>query len=427
MRFPRDISPAVSLSSQGSASAAPGCGASAPVSSAALRPARPVLAGAACAITAVITLTCQPAAADEHIERGQEGDLTPFLAEPALQLTNLFPDQRFPNVVVATDGTVVATWGATSIHARRSGDGGESWGDPVLVAERGIHGGGVTVDEVNGHIWLFVEDGHPPSPLSVYRSTDHGETWQAVPEVEIHPDEHDAVPSMHMNERGITLRRGPHAGRLLRPSRSYGGGNGREFWPQHYTNAVYSDDRGRTWHASEPFPILGTGEAALVELSDGTVYYNSRRHLSTDGITPRRRYHAFSDDGGHSWRDEALVEVLPDGNQDSDYGLMGGLVRLPVADRDVLVFSNIDSERGRVDGTVWASFDGGRTWPVMRLVKEGAFAYSSLAAGRPGTASEGWIYLLYEERGGSIARFNLSWLLEGEATGDGDVPDWARP
>ena len=356
---------------------------------------------------------------------GLEGELEPFLGEPALEIVNLFPDQRFPNVVVALDGTIVATWGATSIRVRRSEDGGETWGDAIQVAGRGIHGGGVTVDEVNGHIWLFAEDGHPPAPLTVYRSTDHGRSWQAVEDIVIHPDIHGAVPSMHMNDRGITLRHGEHAGRLLRATRSYAGGNGREFWPGHYTNAIYSDDRGGSWHTSEPFPFLGTGEAALVELADGTIYYNSRRHLATDDLDPRRRYQAFSDDGGHSWRDAAVIEVLPDGNQDTDYGLMGGLVRLPVRDRDVLVFSNIDSPRGRVDGTVWASFDGGRSWPLMRQVVEGRFAYSSLAAGRPGTAGEGWIYLLFEERGGSLARFNLSWLLEGEATGDGEVPDWA--
>ena len=46
-----------------------------------------------------------------------------------------------------------------------------------------------------------------------------------------------------------------------------------------------------------------------------------------------------------------------------------------------------------------------------------------MTAGRPGTPSEGWIYLLYEGAGGGrIARFNLAWLLEGEATGDGEAP-----
>ena len=97
-------------------------------------------------------------------------------------------------------------------------------------------------------------------------------------------------------------------------------------------------------------------------------------------------------------------------------------MRLPVRGRDVLVFSNIDSAKGRRNGYVWASFDGGRTWPVRRRVFEGSFAYSSLDAGRPGTASAGWVYLLFEggpKGGGTVARFNLSGVLGGERTGMG--------
>jgi sialidase-1 len=354
-----------------------------------------------------------------------EGALEPFLGRPRFETQELFRGERFPNVVVATDGTVLATWGNRSYRVRRSEDGGKTWGPEITVADPGFHGGGTIVDERSGDVLVFVEAGHPPAKLTVYRSSDQGKTWKEQ-EVVVHPDEHGNVPSMHMNESGITLRRGKQAGRLLRPARSYGAGNQRSEWPNHYTNAIYSDDGGRTWRTSAPFPAKGTGEATLAELSDGRIYYNSRRHLSTDGLDPRRRHVAWSDDGGHTWKDLSVSRVLPDGDQNRDYGLMAGLVRLPVRGRDVLVFSNIESPEGRRGGTVWASFDGGRTWPVKRLVDEGSFAYSSLAAGRPGTPSEGWIYLLYEGSGGGrIARFNLAWLLEGEPTGDGQVPDLA--
>ena len=95
-------------------------------------------------------------------------------------------------------------------------------------------------------------------------------------------------------------------------------------------------------------------------------------------------------------------------------------------DKDILVFSNIDTPNDtRENATVWASFDGGKTWPVKRLVYKGKSAYSSMNAGRPGTKSEGWIYLHFEggPKGGStVARFNLSWLFAGEKTGDGTLP-----
>ena len=101
-------------------------------------------------------------------------------------------------------------------------------------------------------------------------------------------------------------------------------------------------------------------------------------------------------------------------------------MRLPVAGQDVLIYSNLDTpaaKRERI--SLWASFDGGKTWPVKRLVFDGTSAYSSLDAGRPGTPSEGWIYLHFEggPGGGSqVARFNLAWLLDGESTEDGEIP-----
>jgi sialidase-1 len=336
-------------------------------------------------------------------------------------IQEVFSDERFPNIVVATDGTVIATWGSEHYRIRRSEDGGNTWGPEISIARPGFHGGGVTVDENTGDILLFVEGGHPPAPLIIYRSKDHGKTWE-ISDFTIHPDSKGHIPAMHMNERGITLKHGNHAGRLIRPSRVYAGGNEEEYWDFHYTNAIYSDDGGKTWYTSEPFPAYGTGEAAIEELQDGTLYYNSRRHRSTDGLNPRMRHIAWSYDSGHTWEDLSVSDVLPDGPQGHDYGLMAGLVRLPVDGYDILIYSNIDSPGNRWQrerGMVWVSFDGGKTWPVSRLVDEGGFAYSSMVAGRAGTPSEGWIYLMYEYiedgryAGARVARFNLPWITQG--------------
>ena len=353
-----------------------------------------------------------------------EGKLEAFLGEPALELGQVFRGERFPNIVVSMKGTVIATWGTSHVRARRSEDGGKTWGEEIVIQKPGFQCGGVIVDEGSGDIIAFVEDRHPPAPLSVYRSPDDGKTWKKI-EVKINPDSKGNQPSMHMNDHGITLRHGQHKGRLIRPSRFYAGRNHRSKWPLHYTNAVYSDDGGKTWHTSDPFPANGTGEATLAELSDGTVYYNSRRHWANEGENPRRRWTALSDDGGKTWKDLKICEALPDGPQNTNYGCMGGLTRLAVKDRDILLYSNCDSPGGRKLGTIWASLDGGKTWPVKRLVFAGSHGYSSLTSGRPGTKSEGWIYLHFEggPKGGStVARFNLAWVLKGEATGDGSLP-----
>ncbi len=355
-----------------------------------------------------------------------EDKIDSFLGNPTLEMQQIFQGERFPNIVAAVDGSIVATWGTTSVRARRSMDGGKTWGDEILISKPGFQGGGLTVDESSGDLLSFVESQHPPADLSVFRSKDHGESWHLESKTIINPDA-NGIPSMHMNEHGITLRHGKHKGRIIRPTRWYEGKNDKSVWPKHYTNAIYSDDGGRNWKTSAPFPAKGTGEATIAELADGRLYYNSRRHWAPDGVSPLRRWTAWSTNGGQTWDNVTMCQALPDGPQDTNYGCMAGLVRLPVHSRDVLIYSNCDSPSGRHHGTVWASFDGGKTWPIKRLVFEKSFAYSSLTAGRPGTPSEGWIYLNFEggpNGGSTVARFNLSWVLQGETTGDGNLPEW---
>lgn len=96
------------------------------------------------------------------------------------------------------------------------------------------------------------------------------------------------------------------------------------------------------------------------------------------------------------------------------YGCKGGLVRLPLDDRDILIYSSpgnptAGSTAGRADVTVRAIFDGAKTWPLKRLVRKGPGGYTWLAAGRNGTPSEGMIYLYCIN--GYLARFNLSWVV----------------
>jgi len=360
-----------------------------------------------------------------------EGELGPFLEARAPEEHVLFEGGRFPNVVVAADGTVVATWGRDRFRTRRSRDGGSTWEEEVIVSDPGFHGGGALVDEITGDVLVFVEAHHPPTDdRRVYRSSDSGETWQREENFVIHALHRRAngvIPSLHMDEGGITLRHGPRPGRLIRSTSNYMGGNVSGGPADAFVNAIFSDDGGVTWDTSTPFPAFGTNEAAVAELSDGRILLVARRHLATDGLDHTRKHLAWSFDGGQTWRDLRVSPVLPDGNTNSRYGLMHGLVRLPVAGRDILVLSGVESDTGRERGTLWVSFDGGETWPLKRLVEPGAFAYSSLSSGRTGTPSEGGIYLLYERaREGVLKHFTLDWLLDGEETGDGAIPAWVR-
>lgn len=96
--------------------------------------------------------------------------------------------------------------------------------------------------------------------------------------------------------------------------------NDPKWWPYHYNSAIYSDDGGATWKTSHPFPMLGTGEGTVAELSDGRVYYNSRCHMASDAI----RRTAWSHDGGVTWISAQRCDTLPDGARGSSYGCAGG-------------------------------------------------------------------------------------------------------
>jgi len=339
---------------------------------------------------------------------------------PLFEVQDLFDDLRIPNIVVTTDGTVLA-FAKSGRLVRRSTDGGDTW-EPAREVGTDA-GGSAIVDETTGDVMVV-----RPGKGTLWRSSDQGASWHKE-EITIKPNlaghgTPDGLPSnTACSESGITLQYGEHKGRLLMPTRIMApkGTNDQEHWPYHYNTAIYSDDGGKTWQTSSPIQS-GTGEGTLAELSDGAIYYNSRSHMSVD----HRRRIAWSHDGGAmfvDWRvDDDLFEVgepfyFKYGTKPS-YGCNAGMIRMPLeatGGKDVLLFSTPDNPgKDRLHMTVWASFDRGDTWPVKRLVYEGPSAYSSLAANKDGT-----IFLLFE-RGVeklyetiSLARFNLAWLAEG--------------
>jgi sialidase-1 len=354
--------------------------------------------------------------------------LEEFLGEPLfVPMQELWENRGgWGGVLTAKDGTVVAFQSPGEGNCRRSLDGGKTWGVDILIAPDANNGRGL-VDETTGDV-LYVN----PGAGWLFRSRDHGASWTRE-SVQARPDGFGNIPDPGIGvlamQCGITLAFGERKGRLLIPARVAGPkhSNAVQWRPYHYSTAFYSDDGGAVWQTSKPFPVLGTGEAALAELSDGRILYNSREHM-----TRGNRFLAHSDDGGDLWIGAYRSPDLPDGARGTSYGLMGGMIRLPVPGHDILLYSNVDTDAGampkqvgasivtgREKATVWASFDGGRTWPVKRLVYDGPSAYSSLGLGRNGTPSQGKIYLLFE--GGpkgpheavQVVAFNLSWLLNG--------------
>ena len=314
----------------------------------------------------------------------------------------------------------------SKIFVKRSEDGGETWSDHQLIGKRidldwkalGIgpydgsgwgkdkHHAHATlgtsiIDESTGEIMLFITALYPAPYM--YKSRDHGKTWK-LEKIKFGKDVNGFMPIPNAAcDSGINLKHGPNKGRLLVPSRVMPNYNKHEE-SKGYTNAVYSDDHGKTWIPSEPFPLDGTGESGLVELNDGTIYINSRTHTRKGN-----RWVAYSDDSGETWRDLHQDDELFDGPPDV-YGCKAGLIRLSRDDGDILLFSSPTPDvGGRQNIRVWVSFDGGKSWPHSRLIKKGPGNYTWMTEGRKGTPSEGYIYLLSGKDW--MARFNMAWLL----------------
>ena len=140
----------------------------------------------------------------------------------------------------------------------------------------------------------------------------------------------------------------------------------------------------------------------VVELDDGRLYMNARSRMGK-----RRRAFCFSADGGQTWSPIRNDPGMPERScQGSTLRLGPGLIG---------VAHPVDEQARRVL-TVRASRDECRSWPVSRVVDNGAAAYSDMVVNR-----RGQVLVAYESRqyqAITVARFNLAWVLGGVRTGD---------
>lgn len=370
-----------------------------------------------------IRLLCIPIVVFMLVEMCSGCQTTPPVPQescPTRNIQDIFSGVRIPKIDVASDGTILA-FAKSGNRLRRSVDGGLTWSAEAEIGPDAC--GSSVVDRNTGDVLVVCADkGY------LWRSKDNGVSW-ARETIEMRPNAYGhgvpgGVPAeTSCSESGITLQYGEHKGRLLLPGRVMAplGNNDQEWWPYHYNTSIYSDDDGKSWQTSAPVQS-GTGEGTLAEMSNGDIYYNSRSHMSID----HRRRIAWSYDGGAMYVDWRVCDDLREVGEpfyfkygtEPSYGCAAGLVRLPpecTGGKDVLVFSAPDNPgKSRINMTVWASFDRGRTWPVKRLVYPGYSAYSSLSADAKGN-----IYLLFEKgvkkqyETIAFVKFDLAWLTAG--------------
>jgi sialidase-1 len=322
---------------------------------------------------------------------------------------------RIPSLIVTKTGTLLAFCegrksgrgdaGDIDLLLRRSTDGGKTWGKTQVVWNDGTNTCGnpcPVVDAATGAIWLLLTHnlgkdteaeivngtGDGSRTVWITKSTDDGVTW-AKP-LEITKDVKKPEWTWYATGPGIGIQ--TKSGRLVIPCDSKSEkGKVRE------SHVIFSDDHGKTWKLGG---VVGPGcnESQVAELDDGTLLLNMRSFQGNN-----RRLIATSKDGGATFTkpvaDPALIEPV----------CQASLVRVP-GEKNTLLFSNPASTK-REKMTVRLSRDGGKTWPVSRLLHDGPAAYSCLAV-----LPDGRIACLYE-RGDKtpyekivLARVSKEWL-----------------
>jgi sialidase-1 len=306
---------------------------------------------------------------------------------------------RIPVLVRTESGALVAfaegrrhsarDHGEIDLVAKRSVDGGRTWG-PLVVLEHEAEDeqGGVTlgnpcavVDRLNpdhpGRIWLLFTRNN--RRVFVKSSDDGGVSWS--PRREITASVKDPAWGWYATGpvHAIQLERGEHAGRLVFPCDHCP--REKRGWGAH---TVISDDHGKTWKigAVDTHPAKETGEVVhpnenvCVELIDGRVYFNARNQAPGDAPT---RLVTESVDGGATYERPFVADarfVTP--------VVQSSLARVAAMDQGAevnqLVWVGPGARKSRRDLTVRCSKDEGQSWSPGRVVAPGPAGYSDVVA-----------------------------------------------
>lgn len=312
---------------------------------------------------------------------------------------------RIPAVVRTRRGTLVAfaegraasgsDTGEIDVVARRSTDGGRTWGPLVRVkgGDGDTHGNPApVVDPRTGRITLLTcrnaagvtehqimageATAEQTRRVFVQHSDDDGHTWSAPAEITADVKE----PGWRWYATGpghaLALTTGPHRGRLVVPANhstapppgSPDTGTEAKYYGGH---CCYSDDGGRTWRIGftdgTPDGTVNANESTAAQLPDGRIYFNARdQHGTAEGT----RCDAHSADGG-------LTLTGPYRPQPALTGpVVQGSVLQPTG--GPLLYAGPADPGSRARMTIRASRDGGVHWSAVHEVSAAPAAYCDL-------------------------------------------------
>lgn len=307
-------------------------------------------------------------------------------------------EYRIPSLISTPNGTLIALVDArkdrkgdipnnVDLAIRRSVDGGETWSPIQIIVDYvtpegydvpwGVADAAMVYDYKNSTLWCLYTvgqgvgirqsqpglNGHTCQIHAIY-SKDEGKTWS---------ERRDISPECklpHMKFFGTAPGVGIQTtdGELVFCIYTTEEGNGGVMTPY----LIVSNDFGKSWSLSETWADKETSvtETQIVELPDGTWMVNSRNHYGK-----QRRLISTSKDKGETWSELSFDDELPCPT------CMASLISIPhpgKKNKQLLVFANPASEKGRKDGTVRISNDNGKTWKWSKLVKPGLYGYSCL-------------------------------------------------
>lgn len=343
---------------------------------------------ALCALTTALTV--QPGHAAQPRADASCATSVPFTAHtegyqgfrvPAVVAVDRAGPDSAPVLIAFAEGRTKSLddLGDIDLVARRSVDGGCTWGPLQVVAENGtdaVNNPAPIVDPATGRVVLTTSrnpNSQPAAPtVWVQHSDDQGATWSRPREITA-----AVKPSLWRGYatgpgHGLALRHGPYAGRLLVPgNHTFDIGHGR----RRGAHSLYSDDGGATWHlgyvAQPEGRKLELNESTFAELPDGRIYTNVRNQYGSDKASRADAY--LAPGGTRLLRDHRLQPQL---TGPVVHGSTLSVV--PPGSPPLLVFSGPADPDERRAMTLRVSRDDGRTWRSGPRLTTGPAAYSDL-------------------------------------------------
>jgi len=310
---------------------------------------------------------------------------------------------RIPAIAVSKKGTILvfaearrtggADVGDIDAVVKRSEDGGKTWGPEILIIDYGtksVNNHSPVVDPKTGRIWVIgnVSDINP-RPVLVSYSDDDGKTWSKAKDIQkqlLTPNPNAVIYGAGPGA-GIVLKRGKHAGRFVIPM-NFG------YRGMCVSGAIYSDDQGKTWKTGGMLrtPALMT-EARCAELLDGSLLFNART------IEGKRAMCILPEGGSKDTTKRWLQADLP------EPGCQGAIFRhsWPKDGKPGLIlYSGPAAARARANGTLFGSYDDGKTWPWRLEYYQGPSGYSDGCV-----LPDGRVAVVFEKDGKSNLGFTI--------------------